>query len=390
MDANKRIGQKIQELRKLNNITQASLAQHLSLPRSSISQIETGDRVLSAIELFQLSNLLNVTLGTFFDLYQDDSRLTKFKKILCLNYDGKELKEQYWTRIYNLTQEIVLTTSDNPNLNELLKDADCLLVKLGAKVDKAMIDKAPNLKYIGMFGTGYGGIDIKCAARKNIMVCNVADYATEGVAEIIFGMIFNHIRDLGRGLKQAQKGLYSEAGYKGTEIKGKTFGIIGLGNIGSRTAEIAKVFGANVQYWSRNRKEKYEEMGIVYKELDEILTTSDFISINLSLNPGTEKFFNEDRINKIKKDSIIINLSPMELIDIKALSQRLKKKDITFMLDHADEMSLEDVNLIKDYPNCIIQLPIGYTTDESFTVKQGSFVKSLEDYISGKESNKVN
>lgn len=92
----------------------------------------------------------------------------------------------------------------------------------------------------------------------------------------------------------------------------------------------------------------------------------------------------------IKKDAIVINLSPMELIDLQALNLRLKNKDLTFMLDHADEMSVTDIKLIKNYPNCIIQLPIGYTTDEAFTVKLGTFVKNLENFVAGKECSKVN
>jgi len=313
----------------------------------------------------------------------------QYKKILGLNFKGDELEKQYWDRIRGVCDEMVFLSSDNVKLNEQLKTTDCLLVKLGAKIDKNIIDKAPNLRYIGMLGTGYGGIDVKYASKKNITVCNVNDYATQGVAEITFGMIFNHIRNLDRGLRKARRGNYSETGFGGTEIRGKTFGIIGLGNIGVRVAEIAQSFGANVQYWSQNRKKRYEKRGIEYKNLEDLLKTSDFISLNLALNPDTEGFLNKNRIMMIKENAVVINLSPMELVDIKTLSKRLGRNDFTFILDHADEMSQEEIDLIKSFPNCIIQLPIGYTTDEATTIKQSVFVKSIEGYLQGNPSNVV-
>ena len=87
------------------------------------------------------------------------------------------------------------------------------------------------------------------------------------------------------------RGNYSGSTFVGVEIKGKSFGVIGLGNIGHRTAEIAKAFGANVRYWSRRRKETEEKnLGIEYMELDKLIRTSDFITLNISLNSETKNF----------------------------------------------------------------------------------------------------
>ena len=91
--------------------------------------------------------------------------------------------------------------------------------------------------------------------QRKITVCNIAGYSTEGVAELAFGLLIENIRELERAKVQARKGDYSEASFQGFELKNKKFGIIGLGRIGGRIAEIAKNgFGADVSYWSKNRK----------------------------------------------------------------------------------------------------------------------------------------
>ncbi|MEK7633830.1 MAG: NAD(P)-dependent oxidoreductase, partial [Patescibacteria group bacterium] len=193
-----------------------------------------------------------------------------FKKMIFLNYRGPELWTQYWHRIDRLTTNKILISKDSSNLQTELKNADVLLLKpVGDKINKAFIDLAPKLKYIGMLGTGTGGIDLAYCNSKKIVVTNVRDYATEGVVEITFGWIFDQIREIEREKNEARRGDYSGSTFGGVEIKGKNFGVIGLGNIGRRTAEIAKAFGANVRYWSRNRRESEEKiLGIEYMDVN--------------------------------------------------------------------------------------------------------------------------
>lgn len=314
----------------------------------------------------------------------------KFKKILLLDYSGEELGKSYWNEIDKLCEKKILVSSGNPSLEKQFKETDCLLVKLGAKIGSNLIDKAPKLKYIGMLGTGCGGIDSVYAARKKIIVCNITDYATEGVAEFIFGMIIDYLRELERAKKQVRKGDYSEADFMGTEIKDKNFGVVGLGNIGARTAQIAKAFGAKVNYWSKHRKKIHERKGIQYRALNDVLKNSDFISINLSLNPNTKNFLNKSRLGLIKKGAVVINPSPMELLDFNALVNRIKKGDFTLILDHSDEMTPEQLKKIKPYANCILYPPLGYTTKEATVSKQGIFVNNLKSFLKGTPSNKVN
>ena len=212
-------------------------------------------------------------------------------------------------------------------------------------------------------------------------------YSTEAVAEFVFAAILENIRELERGKKLSGEGNYSEAGFSATEIRGKTFGILGLGRIGSRVAEIALGFGADVRYWSRNRKRWIETKGAKYEDADALIPKCDILSLHFACAKGTENFLNESRIQKIRKGAIVINTAPMELVDIDALANSLDRKDITFILDHSDEMKQEDIRRLSQYRNCIIYPPIANITSEAKKAKQDAFVANIENFLSGRPTN---
>ncbi len=169
----------------------------------------------------------------------------KFKKILVTGFEKSEVNQTYLEKMDMLAEKIVFLSKDSPEIKNELKDTDCLLVKFNP-VSREWIDNAPELKYIGAFATGYGKIDIDYAESKKITVCNVPDYSTESVAELVFAVILDQLRELEPAKKQARTRNYSEDGFLPTEIKNKKFGILGLGNIGKRVAELALCFGADV------------------------------------------------------------------------------------------------------------------------------------------------
>jgi phosphoglycerate dehydrogenase-like enzyme len=257
-------------------------------------------------------------------------------------------------------------------------------------VEKELIDSAPNLKYIGVLATAYAKVDYAYAASKGIAVCNIPGYATEAVAEFVFAVILDHIREIERGKKQAREENYSEAGFSATEIKDKIFGILGLGKIGSRVAEIALGFGADIRYWSKNRKKELEVRGVKYEDANALIPKCDFLSLHFAQVKETENFLNEERIKKIKNGAIVVNTAPMELVDISALEKRLENGDIAFILDHSDEMSPENINKLSKFKNCIIYPPIAYVTKEARIAKQEIFVGNIENFLKGRPTNQVN
>lgn len=312
------------------------------------------------------------------------------KKLLLLNFADATLEPQYWDRLRTATEELVPLSADAPDLADHLASADGVLLKLGMGADKALIDAAPHLRYIGMLGTGYGRIDTAYAASKGITVTNVADYSTEGVAEFVFGVLLTHLRELERARQQAEKGDYSEDGFTGSEIRGKTIGIVGLGNIGRRVADIAaRGFGADTIYWSRSRKD-VDSSGIRYVDRADLLATADVISLHLESNAETNGIIDRASINAVRPGAIVINTAPMELVDIAALEERLAKGDITFILDHSDELSDADASSLARHTNCVLYPPVAYTTEEATAAKQDIFVRNLEDFLAGTPRNKVN
>lgn len=315
----------------------------------------------------------------------------KFKKILVIEIKENYLKPEHWGRIDKLIEKRVMLLKDSPEILKELETTDCLLVDLIVPVDKDRIDRAPNLKYIGTYSTGYGRVDDQYAAKKGVTVCNIPGYSTEAVAEFAFAAILEHIRDLERAKKQAREGNYSESSFFHVyEIKSKKFGVIGLGRIGGRIAEIALGFGADVRCWSRTRKKEFENKGVKYQEVEKLIAECDFLSLNLALNKDTKGFLNDKRIQKIKPGAILINLAPNELIDLNALEKRLGKGDMTFILDHTDELAPEQAKKLSKYKNCIMYPPIAYTTKEATVEKQEIFVRNIENFLKGTPINKIN
>lgn len=227
----------------------------------------------------------------------------KFKKTLIIGIDQISLSSLAWKKIENLSTEIIRIPKDSPKLLTEIHDADSLLVNFGVPVTREMMDKAPQLKYVGILATAFGKVDIVHAKKKKIIVSNLAGYSTESVAEFVIAVILETMRGLEEGKRRGRVGNVSEMGISAFELKGKTFGVIGLGNIGGRVAEIALGFGARVVYYSRKRKTLLEKKGAKYVPLNTLVKTADVMSLNLAQAKETEKILNVERLAAMKKES---------------------------------------------------------------------------------------
>lgn len=316
--------------------------------------------------------------------------MNKFKKAVLIGINESFLDAESWQKIDGLVDSKVFVLPDSPEMRTNLLDADCLLVNFGVKVGKEDIDRASHLKYIGVLATAYGKIDIEYAKQKGVIVSNLAGYSTNAVAEFVLAAILEQIRQLEEGKKRGKQGNYSEAGMKATEIRDKVFGIIGLGGIGGKVAELALGFGADVRFYDKTRRPELEVRGVKYQEVDKLISEADFLSLHLPQTKETEGFLNAQRIQHLKAGTIVINTAPMELVDINALAERLAKGDITFILDHSDEMRKEDLEKLSQYQNCIIYPPIAYITAEARIAKQCIFLGNIEGFLRGSPVNMVN
>ncbi len=310
----------------------------------------------------------------------------KFKKIVTIGIRAESLDTEYWAKIDARADKRVSLPKDSSEISTALADADCLLVAFGTPVTDAMIDAAANLRYIGVLATAYGRVDVERAKASGIRVSNIPGYSTEAVAEFSIAAILESVRNLEEGKRRGRAGEYSEVGLTAREIKGSVFGVIGLGSIGRRVAEIAHGFGADVRYWSREQK----DAPFQYQDADTLIAEADFLSLNLAQTRETERFLNTKRVQSLKSGVVVVTTVPMELVDVDALIERLAVGDITFILDHADEVTKEKMAILSQCKNCIIYPPIAYITTEARVAKQKIFLENMENFLKGSPMNRAN
>lgn len=309
----------------------------------------------------------------------------RFQKAVLVNIADTHFDKKYWAQIDELVEKRISVNREDPSLMQELKDCDCLMLGFQVPTGKDIFDAAPNLKLVNILATAYGTVDLQEAAKRNIPVCNLAGYSTESVAEFTIAAILHEIRNIEEGLKRARTGNYSFDGIRARELKNSNFGVIGLGSIGNRVAELAAGFGANVSYWSRNKK----ETPFKYQELDELLDTCTYISVNIAEAEETKGLLNNENLSLIKSDSVLISTVPPPIIVTDALVERLSKGDITFISDHPDEMEKEELEKLKVFKNAIFYPPIAFLSDEARIAKQEIFVGNMKAALEGAPENTV-
>jgi len=168
-----------------------------------------------------------------------------------------------FTPLENLAEIVYFDGTEYSQLKDAVGDADGVIVNK-SRVDAALMDACPNLKYVGTFATGYNNVDVMAAKARNIVVCNVPDYSSDAVAQHAMGFIlmtasglYDYVASVNRGdwIKSKSFCYYP---YYLTELKGKTLGILGLGNIGKKVAALGRAFGMNVIACTRTRREDSE------------------------------------------------------------------------------------------------------------------------------------
>ncbi|AVL00924.1 2-hydroxyacid dehydrogenase family protein [Pediococcus inopinatus] len=218
-------------------------------------------------------------------------------------------------------------------LMENVADAQYLITALSTKVDKEIIDHAPKLKLIANFGAGFNNIDTDYAKEKGIVVTNTPLVSTNSVAEVTVGLMLALSHRVVEGDAQMRKEGFpgwAPLYFLGHEIAGKTLGVVGLGNIGQEVARKASALSMNVQYWQPHQKSDPEErsLGVKYVSFDQLVATSDFISINAPQTSANYHQFNQDVFHQMKTDAAIINVGRGPIIDEVSLRDALKNKEI--------------------------------------------------------------
>ena len=239
---------------------------------------------------------------------------------------------------------------------ERIKDAEIILCNKSI-MNRMTLKDAKNVKYIGLFATGYNNVDIEYTNERNITVCNAGSYSTNAVAQHVFALILEHYNKVGEYNKFVKDGgwIHSEkfSPFKPMkEMDGRTLGIVGYGSIGKKVAKIAQAFDMKVLAYNRSPK---KDESVRFVEMDELLEKSDIVSIHCPLNSDSEKMCNKEFFEKMKDGALFINTSRGGVVDEQALIDAVKSKKISGAgLDVVAVEPMEKHEEILDIDNIII------------------------------------
>lgn len=234
------------------------------------------------------------------------------------------LLEHFGSQMFFLQGEV----QDYDDLSEYEK-FEIISCFTGSKFDKKTISKFPNLKLIAVRSTGFDNVDINFCKELGVAVANVPTYGQNTVAEYAFSLILDIARKTHSTYEKVKKDLnFSRRGtpeIQGFDLSGKTIGIIGMGQIGKNSAQIANGFDMKILAFDLNKDEEMiKNYGVKYVELPELLGGSDIITIHLPYNEHTHHFLSKKEFNLIKKGAIFINTARGEIVDTVALYDALK------------------------------------------------------------------
>jgi len=267
-------------------------------------------------------------------------------------------------------------------------DADVVITNK-VKLMQPELDALPNLKLICIAATGMNNVDLKVAAEKGITVKNVADYSTDSVAELTFTLALGLIHQSHYYDHYVKSGAYSNSGlftHHGRpffEIKGKKWGIIGMGHIGHRVAEIASAFGAVVSYHSTSGKNL--EAGYAHKNLDELLAESDIISIHAPLNEQTRYLIDYQKLCRMKPTAYLINVGRGGIVNEADLAKALRENRLAGSgLDVYEQEPLPFGNplLSPDIQEKLLMTPhVAWASEEARQRLVNTMVQQIKDLI---------
>jgi len=297
---------------------------------------------------------------------------------------------QFKKEFEELGHELVFFGDRNENEEELIKraeGADAIVVS-NIPITKNFIDACPNLSMISVAFTGVDHIDMKACNERNILVSNAAGFSNESVAELAIGMILSVYRKIVGADAMTRFG-GDRGGFLGTELNGKTLGIIGAGEIGLRVAEIAKVFRCKVLAYSRSEK---SVEGLTFVDKETLLKESDIVSLHVPLNETTKGLLSTEEFKLMKPEAILINTARGPVVDSEALCVALEESEIAgAAVDvYEKEPPLDNEHILFTAPNLIMLPHIAYATNESFDKRINIVMENIKLWLQGKPRNIMN
>lgn len=282
--------------------------------------------------------------------------------------------------------------------------AEVISIFINSQLRKETLDKFTNLKLVLTRSTGFDHIDIDECKRRGIKLCNVPDYGDNTVAEFTFFLILSLLR----GINLTRSVSANTA--PGDELEGKTIGVVGVGRIGTKVAEIANAFGMKILYNSHKNNQLVDSIGGSKVELKELLNSSNVVTLHVPLTKDTYHLINKDNIKYMKKGSYLVNTSRGAVVETEAIIEGIESKTLAgAALDVIEgeefagkemeiirkgenydliKLALED-SILKKYDNVILTPHIAYNTHEALERIIDETLENLSNMLKGKELRNV-
>lgn len=293
-----------------------------------------------------------------------------------------------------LADSSVFGYTPNEKVAEAIGDADAVICNK-CLITQEVFDKCPNLKYVGLFATGYNNVDLAAASKRGAVVCNVPAYSTNAVAQHTFALILDYYNKVAEYKKTVADGdwvnykLFSYFYIPTTEIAGLTLGIIGYGDIGRKTAEIARAFGMNVVTYTRSPQKVTD--GTRVCTLEELLSISDAVSLHCPLTPENGKMINAETLALMKPNALLVNTARGGLIDEQALADALNGGKLGgARLDTLTYEPMREDCPLRGAKNCAITPHIAWAPIETRVRLLEKVAENLKSWINGEPINVVN
>jgi D-3-phosphoglycerate dehydrogenase len=284
------------------------------------------------------------------------------------------LREPNWTV---LTPEQV-----DGKLAEHLKTADALIVRSAVQVNAALLEHAPQLRVIGRAGVGVDNVELESATRKGIAVMNTPGGNAVAVAEYTLAMMLSMARYVCRANQSMHLGKWEKKSLQGSELRGKTLGIVGLGKIGMEVAKRARVFGMEVVAHDPFVSSSIaKEQGIRTLALDQVYAAADYLTLHVGLTPQTSGMINAESLKKMKKGVCLVNCARGELVEESALADALEQGWVTAAtLDVFLEEPLKNSRFFA-MENVILTPHIGGSTHEAQEAVGQQIALQVKEYL---------
>lgn len=268
------------------------------------------------------------------------------------------------------------------------EDVDGLYTLLTEKVDKPLLDIAPRLKVVSNMAVGFDNIDVDECTKRGILVCNTPGVLTETTADLAWALLMaaaRRVTEAERFLRENKWTTWSPMLLTGMDVYGATLGIVGFGRIGQAVARRAKGFGMKVLYYSNTAKPDLEaSMGVERATLEDLLRTSDFVSIHVPLTEETRGMIGWRELSMMKQTAVLVNTARGQVVDEQALCRALKEKRIFAAgLDVFDREPLPAGSPLRELDNVVLLPHIGSASVATRTKMAVMAARNLTQALSG-------